>query len=956
MHRKTALNVHNKKYTSTNSEKNLNLGKSSRFKVVESNGEKICRILYAFIPGHPENASLKKKAILYKRNSKFGALWDVLQLLFSVIACAGYISETYISTYEAQQAYGTIEMIITQFFLVDFIFNWFVSQNTAVFFRQIMTLVDIITIVPVYITMLFADQKIPSLSLLRFIRILRLIRILRTFKMLGGLSGIKRQLITLSLTLLSLTFVAAGIVQVMENDVKQLSYDCLYVNEYTDFRPSCSKYLYNGDSSDCDCMANNCIAVYSRNNARGEPTTLRCSYLTFFDCFYFIIVTMATVGYGDIHPTTAPSKAVVLSFIITSLVVIPMQVNKLTLLLSMSSAFRKSFVPQHHETHAILCGFVSDRSRLERFFREFFHPLRHVGGSTEYHLVILSPNEPSDDLKTLLFSPLFDARVTYVIGSALSTDDLRRCRADIASGMFFICNMEVESQEAFFDDAATVLRTLSVSNFNPNLECMVQVLRPEDRDILKDSDVSVILCLDELKTALQAKNAICPGISTLIENLFHTFGVQVKNPLETDHSWITEYCHGARMQIYYVPMSSIYVGSMGGDFNLMAEGIFIGYSCILIGVCNLTDYSVALNPGPTEMQTYPDAMKFYSENNIGIIIAPDQEHADHVAFGMNDLSTIDKLLAKLLVDEDEFSVRKFPEGISAQKVNNIGKYSFNQSGRIHENFKDLMLWGSMSKQPIRTTTVASTSGGKIDITAKSNPIKIQATAIPDVVIGSNSGEIQNASRITDHIIVFGCMDSIHLFVHELRRNLVEFSENTYKPIVIFSEEDIPRWDFIAAHYRDVFYIRDTITTSQGFNASNVRDAHAVVLLASRETVTKVEGENLDAEALFSYLKLEQYVPRHVFFCVELTCPNNMAVLNSSIIRRTEQASKLELIKKKNTGKIDETQTRQIRSVFSTQRKQDINLRLDGLKSSQSLMRSRRNSMTNTVDVPQEEEV
>jgi len=31
---------------------------------------------------------------------------------------------------------------------------------------------------------------------------------------------------------------------------------------------------------------------------------------SFFDALYFVIVTMATVGYGDIHPVTISGKAV----------------------------------------------------------------------------------------------------------------------------------------------------------------------------------------------------------------------------------------------------------------------------------------------------------------------------------------------------------------------------------------------------------------------------------------------------------------------------------------------------------------------------------------------------------------------------------------------------------------------------------------------------------------------
>lgn len=41
------------------------------------------------------------------------------------------------------------------------------------------------------------------------------------FKLLNGLTGVQRQLVQLSLTLSSLIFMAAGIVHMMENDLKQ---------------------------------------------------------------------------------------------------------------------------------------------------------------------------------------------------------------------------------------------------------------------------------------------------------------------------------------------------------------------------------------------------------------------------------------------------------------------------------------------------------------------------------------------------------------------------------------------------------------------------------------------------------------------------------------------------------------------------------------------------------------
>ena len=79
----------------------------------------------------------------------------------------------------------------------------------------------------------------------------------------------------------------------------------------------------------------------------------------------------------------------------------------------------------------------------------------------------------------------------------MATEDLKRAKAESARCMFFLCNTEVTKGTETNEDAATILRALSVSNFNSHLECLVQVLRPEERVILKDSDVDCILCLDE---------------------------------------------------------------------------------------------------------------------------------------------------------------------------------------------------------------------------------------------------------------------------------------------------------------------------------------------------------------------------------------------------------------------------------------------------------------------------
>jgi hypothetical protein len=438
-------------------------------------------------PDIPEAFPLKKKMLLAKNATITGQIWDVLQVVLSVVACIFYVVETFVGgpgweewdarPFRAKQWLNLVEVYITCFFAIDFFLNWYIAQSRLGYLSTPMAIIDVLTIVPLAVTLSIKDNSgynLNNFAIFRFVRILRLVRILRTFRMLGGLSGVRRQVITLCLTLASLIFLAAGIIHVMENDVaQQLVVNC----DKIDWDPSdehwravCDMGVFPADfsSTGCDCDERNCMGDWSLwQTLMGDPSvapqSVKCHMLTFFDCFYFIVVTISTVGYGDINPSHEFSKMIAILFIGISVVIIPIQANKLSSLLSMGSVFRTPYTPTHEESHIIVCGFVNDRNKLERFFKEFFHPDRSI--DADFKAIVLCPNEPCEEVRSLLVSPVFDSRVVFMVGSALKADDLQRARADIATAIFFLSNAEVSEEEARYHDASTVLETLSVSNY-----------------------------------------------------------------------------------------------------------------------------------------------------------------------------------------------------------------------------------------------------------------------------------------------------------------------------------------------------------------------------------------------------------------------------------------------------------------------------------------------------------
>ena len=986
-------------------------------------------------PTMPEHYPFSKKLALAKSQSTLGNVWDILLIFMSVVACGIYVSETYDASYHAVQFYSVVEMVVTQFFAADFLYNFMSCSNTIPFLLESWTIVDLLTIVPVYFTLWLRANESEghgvNLSVFRFVRILRLIRIMRMFKLLNGLSGVQRQLVTLTLTLVSLVFMAAGIIHIMENDLKQImEYSCTYINADTNWAPSCTSNTpfdaANPGTCDCVGIKYSCFAVYDAADNNNQPSGISCPIMTFLDAFYFIIVTVSTVGFGDISPTTQASRAVVVMFIMTSVVLIPIQVNQLSVLLAASSAYRQPFNRLSGESHIIICGYIGDWRKLEKFFKEFFHPDRNYSAAPDFHAVILSPVEPSDDLKALLYSTHFDGKLTYIIGSSLSTEDLQKARADVASAMFFFCNAETPEENAKLDDAATVLRTLSVSNFNANLECFVQVLKPEDRDILKDSDVDVIMCLDEYKTCIQARNSICPGISTLVENLFHTFSVTSAYAAENNdadsgnmNQWVKDYAHGLAMEPYYIPLVPRYCEMLSYEWTLMVEGVYLEWDCLIIGVASSNDHSLLLNPGSKEMKKFQYNSRFFKKYNMLILLCNEQSQASSIASGLDDPHVIDRILNKILVAEETFTVRRHTEkrsdvrrkkddkGVSsnlrdiirvtkswsgftskvkpgdapdsddedayvgyiaktahksaesAKKLAHLNKLTYatklqgiggktidegsdeEDSGEEEDEGEDVArIPGIMNSSPLTSSRKTGLVGSvqakmkRMNSMAQGRPTSLLPTVATDptlaTAIDSNpdlqhqqgvmeaeaasvaaGGDtvlvttealtdsqvpnlVEDAFALEGHIIVFGCTTNIFLFLTELRRDIHKIGPGMDKPPAVVVIDDVPPrvWNYVCEAFTDVYFIRGKMTRSFDFNRTNIAKAKSVALLAGRDHVTKIEEENLDAEALFAYLKLEKYIPKGVFFTVELTCVSNMAVLNSTVLRRQRMNEKV----------------------------------------------------------------
>ena len=117
-------------------------------------------------------------------------------------------------------------------------------------------------------------------------------------------------------------------------------------------------------------------------------------------------------------------------------------------------------------------------------------------------------------------------------------------------------------------------------------------------------------------------------------------------------------------------------------------------------------------------------------------------------------------------------------------------------------------------------------------------------------IGRLSREIKNASKIKNHIILFGCDESLPMFISELRREAVIGS--CYHPILIVAESPPARWNSVMMRYNDVYYLRGDLANLEVFTMVNIEDAYSLIIMGVKAKTTlqrEVKSRTNNAEVI-----------------------------------------------------------------------------------------------------------
>jgi voltage-gated potassium channel len=211
-----------------------------------------------------------------------GKIIDIFIILLNLFVCAILVIETYPVSQATRQLLWNMEVIIVLFFIIEYVARLYGAKNRLKQLVDVYSIIDLVAILPT-LSLIFFPLIGVTLDF-GFIKLIRVFRVFRIFRFLrftadpdfffGSLNPQVLKVVRLFLTIFMIFFTSSGLFYHVENNINT------GVN-------------------------------------------------TFGDAFYFTVVALTTVGFGDITPMSEAGRWVTVLMVFSGIILIPWQVSRI---------------------------------------------------------------------------------------------------------------------------------------------------------------------------------------------------------------------------------------------------------------------------------------------------------------------------------------------------------------------------------------------------------------------------------------------------------------------------------------------------------------------------------------------------------------------------------------------------------------------------------------------------
>jgi len=229
----------------------------------------------------------------------------------------------------------------------------------------------------------------------------------------------------------------------------------------------------------------------------------------FFDAFWWAIVTITTVGYGDRYPVTTTGRVLALFLMFMGVVTTSILSGTIaSIFVDRKIREGKGLQDVSLRNHLVLCGWNRNTERI-------LEGIGKISGKKQE--VVLVNAMDSEGYQTLT-AKFEDIDLRFVRGDFTHEAILKK--ASIANAKAAIL-LSDESGENSLDNAdeRTILASLAIKSLNPDIVLSAEIVNPENEQHLKRANVDDIIIYGEFNGFLLASSTLSSGIPLLVKEL-----------------------------------------------------------------------------------------------------------------------------------------------------------------------------------------------------------------------------------------------------------------------------------------------------------------------------------------------------------------------------------------------------------------------------------------------------